>query len=64
MSLMYDWSCLCARAGHRCCSTCDGSVPPPGCHRMLLPGDTAPGKALFLGKGAISHGRRCVNRGS
>lgn len=51
MSLMYNWSCSCTQ----CCSTCDGSLPSLGCHRMLPSRDTAAGKAFFLGKGANSH---------
>lgn len=50
VSLMYNRSCWCARAGQQCCSTCDGFMPPLGCHR-----DTAAGKALLLGKEVISH---------
>ena len=56
MSLMCHRSHSCAGAGRWCCSTHDGSMPPVGCRRMLPSGDTAAGKALFLGKGAISHG--------
>lgn len=51
VSLMYNWSVSCTQ----CCSTCDGSLSPLGCHRMLPPRDTAAGKAFFLGKGAVSH---------
>ena len=55
MSLMCDRSHSFAHAGHQCCSTRDGSMLPLDCCSMFLPGDTAARKALFLGKGAISH---------